>query len=148
MSRIQQILAKAERDGTARRVGTLERRRAPRDRRSPSRRRVFEPRLRPSAAPLPVDDRAPTNAPDFSVVRADDDARSDIASVPARTSRDAARQPVQATLSPVLVAALDPALARGGAVPLAAQPHRARRERAAAARDSDHEPGHRATARP
>jgi len=103
MSRIQQILAKAERDGTARRVGTLDE--PPLEASalgyaSP----VFEPRVGPHAAPQPIDSRASSVA-DFSVGEVE---RSAFNSPPSSSEALGESVVVQATLSPVLIAAFDP----------------------------------------
>ena len=104
MSRIQQILAKAERDGTARRVGTLDE--PPLEASalgyaSP----VFEPRVSRHPAPQPIDSRAPTSVTDFSVGEVE---RSAFDSPPSSAERLGESVVVQATLSPVLIAAFDP----------------------------------------
>ena len=104
MSRIQQILAKAERDGTTRRVGTLDE--PPLEAPTvgyPS--PMFEPRVGPHAAPQPIDSRTSTSVADFSVVEVE---RSAFDSPPSSAERLDGDGLVQATLSPVLVAAYDP----------------------------------------
>jgi capsular exopolysaccharide synthesis family protein len=104
MSRIQQILAKAERDGTTRRVGTL-------DEPPPEAPTIgypspmFEPRVGPHAAPQPIDSRTSTSVAEFSVVEVERSAFDPPPSSPERLDGDGL---VQATLSPVLVAAYDP----------------------------------------
>ena len=136
MSRIQQILAKAERDGTARRVGTLDE--PPLEAPTigyPS--PMFEPRVGPHAAPQPIDSRTSTSVAEFSVVEVERSAFDPPPSSPERFDGDGV---VQATLSPVLVAASQSPLGCGRAVPFAAWSYRAGREQPAPTRDSNHEP--------
>jgi capsular exopolysaccharide synthesis family protein len=105
MSRIQQILAKAERDGTARRIGALEEppmREAPAaPYASPA---VVEPIGTTEVAALGVERGATAAARDEAPL----DDRSAPKAVPSRRSGGPARVPVEATPSPVLVAALEP----------------------------------------
>ena len=105
MSRIQQILAKAERDGTTRRVGTLDEPPLAEASAAGYASPVFEPRVAPHVAPQPIDSRASKSVTDFSVVEVE---RSAFEPPPSSSERLDGDGLVQATLSPVLVAAYDP----------------------------------------
>jgi protein-tyrosine kinase len=107
MSRIQQILSKAERDGTARRMG------------SPETRQDYEVGSAPytpgtsfdagvaagAAVAEPIDSPPDTTRHEFGVV---DDAPAQDPSSVSDGSSDGSRVSVEAILSPLLVAALDP----------------------------------------
>ena len=104
MSRIQQILSKAERDGTARRMGLPETRHDSEVASAP-----YVPGTSfdtgVAAVAEPIDSPPLTTRHDFGVV--DDDWPSESSDLSGRSS-DAARVSVEAVLSPLLVAALDP----------------------------------------
>jgi len=105
MSRIQQILAKAERDGTARRIGALEAPPMPETPAAPhGSPAVFESSATTDGAVLEADSRGTAAGPDDDRLNEWPDSRG----VRARRSSGPARVPVEATPNPVLVAALEP----------------------------------------
>ena len=143
MSRIQQILSKAERDGTARRMRSLDDARQDSEERARLHTRPRQRRPTPAWPRAPSRNRSTAHRParvdEFGVV---DDA-------PAPTTRPASSDRRRERPSRSRGSGPEPAARRGPrpavagrrAIPLAAQPHRPRGERSGRAGDPDHEPG-------